>query len=317
MWIGEPSAAGLRSLTSDPLVSVVIGRASTEDGERVLETLAALAAQDPAVPCEVLVADRLLDDVTATIRRRYPDTVVIECAPPTALPAMHAIALDRAKGTYVAITEDHCIPEHRWLGSIRDAFANADDEIVAVGGPIENGLRDTHLDWATFLCEYAAWSPPLPEGRTHALAGINVAYRAEAIRSIGRDLLTDGFWETTVHPMLLRRGGRFVLSDRMTISHQKKFSFGLFARQRFLYSRYHAALRFGRERIVRNALMCVASLALPPLVLLRIARSAHRKGLTGRFIGALPWLSAFAIIWAAGEMVGYAIGPGHALAAIE
>ena len=303
-------------LSSDG-ISVIIGRVSTEDGKRILETLAALRAQENAPAHEVLIADRLSDAVTAAIRRDYSEVVLIPCAPGTPIPAMRTRALQQARGAYLAVTEDHCVPPRQWLAAIGEAFRNAPAGTVAVGGPIENGIHASSLDWATFLCEYSAWPPPLPSGRTTVLPGMNVAYRRDAIAAVGHEFLLTGFWETTAHPMLLARGGKLFLSDRMRIVHKKKFSFGLFARQRFLYSRYYAALRFEHRDPARRWLMCVASVALPPLVLVRIGRDALRKGLAPEFFRALPWLVVFATIWAAGEMVGYAAGAGDALARIE
>jgi hypothetical protein len=146
---------------------------------------------------------------------------------------------------------------------------------------------------------------------------MNVAYRRDAIAPVGRDVLAAGFWETTLHPKLLGAGGRFFLSNRMRIVHKKDFSFGLFARQRFLYSRYYAALRFTRQQVVHRWMMSVASLALPALILFRIGRDAVRRGHVGEFMRALPWLAVFATIWAAGEVAGYVAGPGDALERIE
>ena len=298
-------------------VSVIIGRVSTEDGERILETLAALRAQQDGPAHEVLLTDRLSDAVSDTIRRDYPEVTLIPCSPSTPLSEMRSRALERAAGVLVAVTEDHCVPPHDWLAAIVEAFRGAPQGTVAVGGPIENGVRDSALDWATFLCEYSAWPSPLASGPTRALPGMNVAYRREAIAAVGREVLAAGFWETTLHPVFLGTGGKFFLSDRMRVVHKKKFSFGLFARQRFLYSRYYAALRFPREKVTRRWLMCAASPVLPALILFRIGRDAFRKRRMREFIWALPWLAVFAVIWTAGEMAGYVAGPGDALAKIE
>ncbi len=301
----------------EPVVSIIMGRVSTEDGDRILETLAALEAQEEAPPYEVLIADRLGDHVSAAIAQRYPATILIPCASGTPLPEMRACGLHQAKGAYVAVTEDHCVPSPRWLKTIVDAFAAAPEDVVAVGGPIENGVHENSFDWATFLCEYAAWLPPLPPGASTALPGMNVAYRREAFRAIGGDRLAAGFWETTAHPEMLRNGGRFLVFDDMLMMHKKNFSLRLFARQRFIYSRYYASLRFERREIGHRALMCVASIALPALVLYRIGRATAQKKRTTEFVRASPWLALFALIWAAGEMVGYVAGSGGALAEIE
>jgi hypothetical protein len=58
----------VRTLGSEghlPTFSVLIGRASTEDSARILETLDALRAQQEAPAHEVVIVDRL-DDTTSS-----------------------------------------------------------------------------------------------------------------------------------------------------------------------------------------------------------------------------------------------------------
>src|SRR5207248_4390320 len=74
-------AAGTRCIVVEKAnmtsISVVLGRVSTEDADRVIETIEAL---DPAVSgesCEIMIADRLQDKVTNRIRRDYPHVRLI------------------------------------------------------------------------------------------------------------------------------------------------------------------------------------------------------------------------------------------------
>jgi hypothetical protein len=147
---------------------------------------------------------------------------------------------------------------------------------------------------------------------------MNVAYLRSALVELDRTVLLCGFWETTAHPILARKGFILYLSNAVSILHKKKFSFILFARQRFLYSRYYAGLRFTRNQFAARWVMCAFTLALPPLLLARIARSlAMKNRLLPQFTRALPYLAVFLLIWAWGEMVGYISGPGDALVRIE
>lgn len=295
-------------------ISLVLGRVSTEDGDRVLETIAALAG-DPRV--EIVIADRLQDAISDAIARKYPDVVMIPCPPSASLPEMRTIAFDRSKGAIVAVTEDHCVPAPGWLDVVAGAFANGPDTLVAVGGCVENGVTETGFDWATFLCEYSFFSPPVSEGRSEILPGMNVAYRRTALDNVPRSALTAGFWETTVHPLLLRQGGEFLSSNAMRMFHCKKFSRQLFARQRFIYSRYYAGNRFDRSQVGRRLAASAATVLLPPLLLWRMTGSARAKGLGSELLRALPSLAVLVIIWSAGEIAGYLKGPGDALARIE
>ena len=304
-------------MSSRERIAVVLGRVSTEDTDRVVETIEAL---DPAVSgeaCEIVIADRLQDDLTTRIRRNYPRVRIIDCPAGMTLTEMRTLAFEATKAPIVAVTEDHCVPAPAWAATLKKAFDEGGPDLVAVGGSVVNGVTDTGLDWATYLCEYSFFSPPVAQGESDVLPGMNVAYRREALEAIPRELLVSGFWETTVHPLLLRNGGRFLSLNELVMFHKKRFSWGLFASQRFIYSRYYAGLRFGGAALPKRTAAAIASLALPPLLLLRAIKAARNKGLGREMWRASPYLLPLYFIWAVGESVGALRGPGNALAMIE
>jgi hypothetical protein len=218
----------------------------------------------------------------------------------------------------VVVTEDHCIAPPGWLASFARAFSEAPPGTVAVGGPVENGVADTALDHATFLCEYSAFLAPVREGDSESLPGMNVAYVRAALARLDRGDLVAAFWESTAHPALARAGGRLLATNRARIKHAKKFRAGFFVGQRFLYSRHYAGTRFGPSQLLHRAIAFAASTILPALLLVRIVRNVLAKPRPRReLLLALPWLALFVVVWAAGEMTGYALGPGDSLRRIE
>src|SRR5205814_3080142 len=62
-----------------PRIAVVLGRVSTEDTDRVIETIEALDPEVSGEQCEIVIADRLLDHLTDRIRCDYPHVRLIEC----------------------------------------------------------------------------------------------------------------------------------------------------------------------------------------------------------------------------------------------
>lgn len=297
--------------------SIVIGRVSTEDGERILETLDALHKQVGNHKLEILLADRLGNEISERIRREYPDVRIIECPPDMDLPAMRTEALRHASGKYILVTEDHCVPPADWLQKFTDAFKQHTNAAV-IGGCVVNGVTDTALDWATFLCEYAPMSPPIKNGPTANIAGMNVAYRRGIFKDVDENILKTGFWETTLHPVLHEQGLLLVADGNVVINHCKKFSLRLFLRQRFVYSRYFAGIRFPREARTRRYLYTLASLALPPLLTFRFFRNArHKEYVRAHLTEAAPYLFLFYLVWGFGEAWGYLFGPGKALQEIE
>lgn len=300
-----------------PLFSVLIGRVSTEDGDRILESLASLRHQHGNVHHEVIVVDRLRDAVSDTLRARHPEVRLLPCDPGLSLPSMRAQALAAASGSLILVTEDHCVPPPTWLRDFQQ-LAQEHPEAAVIAGCVENGVTERALDWATFLCEYAAFSPPIAEGFGHALAGMNVMYRRSVLADCPPELLTQGFWETTVHPWLAARGDPLLASNRVRILHCKRFSWRLFAQQRYVYSRYYAGIRFARSGWPVRLAAALATPLLPALLTWRLLKASKAKpSLAAHAQKALPHLFGFFVIWALGEAVGYLAGPGQALEAIE
>ena len=131
-------------------------------------------------------------------------------------------------------------------------------------------------------------------------------------------MLGAALWETSLQPHLRRKGGVLLLTGTVRVRHCKAIPWGLFTRQRFLYSRCFAARRFAARGWPQRLAGALASPFVAPLMLARQARLALGKPpLRGRFIGALPWLLWFYAVAAAGEVVGSLLGPGDALARIE
>ena len=298
--------------------SILIARASTEDSERILEVLDALGHQEGDFTYQTIVADRCNDAISAWISEAYPDIHVLICPPETGIPKMRTLALQQANGKYVVITEDHCLPPSDWLASIERTFRKAPEETVAVGGCVENGVVERTLDWATFFCEYSHFLMPINEGKTDQLPGMNVAYLRSALEQFAYERLVEGFWETTVHPLLCLGQQCFIASNDIVVLHCKRFSFGFFVRQRFIYSRYYAGQRFSHRQFIQRVAAAVGSFALPGLLVYRWIRDIQiKKRLYMEFCRALPILIVLAVIWAAGEIAGYVLGPGDALAKIE
>ena len=150
--------------------SVLIGLVSTEDGCRILETLESLRKQAGAHTYEVLIGDCRNDEISRTIERNYPEVKLIPCPPRASLPELRTAALDRAKGQYIIVTEDHCVPTGNWLDRMAQAFCTAPPGTAAVGGCVENGVHDTALDWARFFCEYSYFLAPVTERCQHRSA---------------------------------------------------------------------------------------------------------------------------------------------------
>ena len=231
---------------------------------------------------------------------------------------MRTLGLEHASGKFIIVTEDHCVPSLNWLQSFQQAFSASPENVAAVGGCVENAVFDTAFDWATFLCEYSYFLAPVAEGLNTILPGMNVAYKKEVLDSIEPQVLTSGFWETTLHPVLLAKGYQLYSTADIVIYHAKAFSLKLFLQQRFIYSQYYAGLRYRKEEKAKRAIACCATIILPALLTFRAITQTFSKGrYVKQFFLALPYLLLFYIVWSLGEIYGYAVGAGNALNKIE
>ena len=218
-------------MAREPAASVLIARASLQDPSRFTQTLQALQAQRCGFHFEVVVVDRVVD-AAAVARRAGVAMQVQQVARDTPLPQMWWQALQIARGRIVAITEDHCVPAPDWLQQLHDEFAR-DPALVAASGCVLNGLTGSALDWATYLCEYAAFAPPVQ--RTDEPVGMNIAYLRERLVAQPPHLLTTGFWDATLLPHLHRSGAKLVAGSSACVMHCKHFGVGGFLQQRYLY----------------------------------------------------------------------------------
>jgi glycosyltransferase involved in cell wall biosynthesis len=291
-----------------PQLSVVVP--SVNGLGDLIGCLEALARQEPEVAIEVLVADRLGEAVRQEVRRRFPKVTVIPAEAGTTIPDLRAMAFERASADSVAVIEDHVVVPAGWARQLLDAQARGED---VVGGSVENAATERLVDWAAFLCEYSQLLPPLPEGPVAGLTGNNTVYRRSLLERY-REVTRAGRWENYLHDTLRRDGVTLVCRPAIRVGHKKHYTIWEYTSQRYLYSRSYAGGRVAGAPIGRRLAFGAAAFALPPLIYYRVVSTVWRKGAhRAELVRSLPLLAVFAVAWAAGEVVGYWMGPGDAL----
>lgn len=263
---------------------------------------------------EIIVVDRLGEELTASVRRNFPDVVLISTPSDATIPQMRAVGIRHATASAVAIIEDHVIAPPEWAHQMLDALAEGHD---VVGGAVENAATDTLTDWAAFLCEYSSVLPPLPSGPSDWLPGNNVIYRSTILKRFDH-VLDDGKWENHLHDAMRADGVTLILRPDIVVGHKMHYSFGLYMSQRFLYSRSYAGARTTDTSFPKRVAMGLAAFALPALVFMRtVQRIVGKRKHLGHLVKSLPMLVPFSISWGMGEVVGYWFGPGKALSKVR
>lgn len=290
-----------------PDLSVVI---ASVNGSTCLATcLAAIEGQEGDATAEVIIVAAAASPVPAVLRREHPRVRPLVIDGDATIPRLRAAGIRAARGSVVAITEDHCVPPPAWYASMLRAHAASD--AAAIGGAVDNGATERLVDWAVYFLEYGRFSSPLPGGATDDLPGPNVSYKRRTIETLG-DVIAHEYWETFVHDRLRRTGHQLWSDPSIPMVHRMHFSFWPFLAERFHYGRAFAGTRSGSLGGIERGLRATLWGLLIPLFVLRTARTTlSRKGQRMTFACCAPMVCCFAAAAALGEGVGYVCGAGQ------
>lgn len=309
---GGSSHAGRREGVA-PELSVVI--ASVNGYPVVGECLRSLEQQTARARAEIVLVDRMGDGTAERVEAEFPDVVVLRASADRTIPQLRSQGLRVARGAIVAVTEDHVYAPPGWMEAMLDAHARYPD-VGGIGGPVSNRCTEKAVDWASFLCEYNEFLPPMVAAGNAPIPGMNSSYKRGAIDACG-DLFYLGLWETFLHPGLVKAGQELRLDPSVALEHNKSFGWGEFLSQRYYLARSYAGMRVANRGRGRRLAYTLASPALYPLLLARIARRSLRKGYGPQLLRAGPGLLVFLLAWTVGEGVGYAFGEGDASMRVE
>jgi hypothetical protein len=295
-----------------PSLSVVVP--SVNGLTYLAETLACLDEERSDVDLEVLVVDRLGEPLRSDVSRRFPWAQLIEVDPHTSIPAMRHVAFERAKGRSVAVIEDHVLVPRGWATALLSAQTL---ETPVIGGSVDNAATDSVVDWAAFICEYSHCYPPLQAGVVDWVTGNNVVYTAELLHRF-RDVTASGGWENRLHDAVRSEGIPLVCRPEIVVGHKMHYSAADYLSQRYIYARSYAGARLQGASPMKRLAYAGATIALPPLLLYRIAGRVFAKGrYRWHLARSLPLLALFVVAWAAGEMAGYLVGAGDSLSKVR
>ncbi len=243
---------------------------------------------------------------------------VVEVGPIVSTAKARAAGIRAATASLVSLLEDHSFPGPEWAEVMIEAHR---EPWAAVGPMIDNANPASALSWAHLLIEYGPWLFLVSGGVVEHLPGHNSTYKRAVLLEYGQEL--DGMLEaeTLLHWDLRARGYQLYVEPRARTFHMNYSVTLPSIPLRFYCGRLFAGHRARRWTLLRRAIY-VGGAPLIPLIRLRralgqLGRSTHGRGLLPRI---LPLLVLALTVDAAGEMVGYALGPGEAarkLAAIE
>jgi GT2 family glycosyltransferase len=222
----------------------------------------------------------------------------------------YAAGIRQATAPVVVLSEDHSFPEPGWAAALIERHR---EDWAVVGPVVGNANPDGLISWADFLLGYGTWLDPVPAGEISHLPGHNSSYKRAILRDVDADL--EGWLEAecVLHWELKAGGYRLYLEPRAKTFH---VNFGLLAPWiPYLVhaGRVFASVRSRNWSLGQRLLYCGGA-PLIPVVRLRRIRSELRC--PGRPIELwpriVPALLVGLIFDAVGQMLGYALGAGHA-----
>ncbi len=265
-------------------------------------TLATITSQAIECNCEVIVAADYRLGSLKEIASEFDDVLFLsdlDCTNPMTLTTL---ALRRAKGDRVALTEDSCTPEPNWL---RNLLATPARGRGAVGGAVEPTEGISPSMWAFAYVDFFRYMRPLREGPSPSLSVCNVAYQSEQLWAI-EDSWLGGFHETNVHAELTKRFGPLWLNPAAVVRVRRNVSLRAAIYERYAFGRLFGATRIAGATAKRRSAYAIASSALPVLLTARMATKAvSDRGIGREFYRSFPVTIALVMAWSWGECLGY------------
>jgi hypothetical protein len=283
----------------------------------ISKTLGHLSAQNVAAQLEIVIvapsaADLELDESGL---RQFHSYLVVETGPIVSTARARAAGVRAAGAPIVAFAEDHSYPGPGWGEAL---VARHRENWAAVGPAIANANPGTVTSWANLLIEYSEWLDPCPSGEREHLPGHNSSYKRSLLLEYDDRLEHMLDAESVLHWDLRRKGHRLYLEGTARTFHEN------FSRPmpclalRFNGGRLFAAARSSAWPAWRRLLFVLGSPCIPLLRFVRIARELFVGGRPRHlFVRLGPALLAGLIMDGAGEMVGYGLGPGRAMARLS
>ena len=222
---------------------------------------------------------------------------------------LREVAYKESRGEIVASTEDHCQVMPGWCRRILDAHAEH-PEAAAIGGALENGTTDSLMDWAAFIVTQAPALSPLPRGAVRRTTGAaNVSMKRRAVERLPSH---DGFGTIELFDVVeVASDGEILLQDdSLVVTHYQSMGFVGTSSVEFHNGRTLGGFR--RQFMDRRDWARVATAGVLPLYRsARMVSLASRRRMPRRsLVAAIPWIVWLEYCTGAGQLLGYATGPG-------
>lgn len=267
--------------------------------------LDAIAAQQGAAEFETLVSYDPTFAGYDELTTRYPWVRFLRPADDATPGQIASFAMREARGEYILMTEDHCIPATNWVAEMVGAYREG---MAAVGGRVEAYPGGGPFDVAFYLVDFFKYGNPLESGESETVTVANVLYRKIYLDQI-EETWRDGFLEPEVNAALRARFGKLQLHAPSETRMNRRVSFYDGCRERYAFGRLFGA---ARVQHISGGMRFFFVLTSPLLPLILFARMLRRALLSAERFRTLCYalvpLIAMVFVWSWGEWLGYVTG---------
>lgn len=223
---------------------------------------------------------------------------------------LRALGYPLAKAPVVAVSEDHTRVPVGWAKAILECHREH-PEAAAIGGNTFNGDTNSYPEWAAFVCGHDRELPPLGHARRVNVIGVtNVSYKRAALARL-QPLRGIGVNDAIFQRELARAGEVLLVDDCISVIHEQHMNFRQASYLFFQAGRMGSGGR-RQHMSVREAGRILITPVAPLILTVRLGVwLAQRRHDRLRYLAELPMVLWLYGARAAGELVGYARGPGQ------
>ena len=210
---------------------------------------------------------------------------------------MQWLALPRVRSDVTAFLEAPSIPGPGWADAHREAHL-AHPEILACGGSVRIPEDAAAWELGWYWSDYSAYAPARPSGETRDLTDANVSYKSRLLRA-NESLLAENAWGWRIRT---KSALMSYYEATAWIDYPCPHTLKIALQRRWSEGRAHGAVR------ARDALSILTAPVAPIVLAWRGWRGARRAGRRLSYVRALPWVLAFHVWWACGDLTGLLAG---------
>lgn len=280
--------------------------------ERAAGCLSSLLAQDAVGRIEVLLVD-LRSDLPPVRGSEHPAVVTLRLPAGTSFAGARVAAIRAARGSAVALVEEHSRALPGWAAAILSAHAEGWAAVASEMHVANPGIGKADING---VMNYGLFAPPLARGEGTIAPPFHTSFSREALLALGPELEEAAFSDICLWDEVRRRGGRLLQEPAARLAHINETTLRAPLFADFHFHRFWVGYRRRKERW--SAARCLAAFFLAPVYpayYLRLyARRLHgRNPDLARLLRSRPvhvYLRQLGP--AAGQAWGLLFGPGRA-----